>query len=611
MDEQGFLDLCRQEGLAVDSTLIQFRHLGVTSVAPSEVTLKKLSGQGKVLLLRGENLPLYPGILARFPIRNLASVSPSVIVFVWEKKWKKWLSTAFHQVFPASRVQDLPNGFLIQGEWEDIIETALGFSPEMVKLWTSGGFQLDPRIENLRDPEPRRVRYFLAGTAALPHVSALIFSGLQNEILGFPGDLSDVAHFLKTRKIQFGFLESYQPDQIQKGTVSLAEMIPENVVKVQSLLFPPLTRIEPQKAVEIFTRGVKERNVRVVYYRPFLMSSQKENVLETNLDFLRRLRQSLLQAGFRLGEARAYPPAFSSPWEISTVVVGLLAATLLFLELFFRLYSGWIFLSYLVLPGITWVAFAHHWDAPWRIFLSLWTAILFPVLGILLFTSRESLSWFTAVVNLCCATLITVAGGIFVSTLLADNLSLTGVTGFRGVKVILILPVLLAPWLAWSHQKRSSRCRNFRDFLGRLFEPFAKPAAVFHLFLFFLFFALGTLMVFRSGNALSSGAVSPTEKISRIVLEKKLIVRPRFKEFLSGHPFFLLSASLGLAEEFGVFFLFPASLGQASIMDSFAHLHTPLCVTFLRTFHGLWIGIILGGILFWGSKKWKQNKGLR
>jgi hypothetical protein len=37
-----------------------------------------------------------------------------------------------------------------------------------------------------------------------------------------------------------------------------------------------------------------------------------------------------------------------------------------------------------------------------------------------------------------------------------------------------------------------------------------------------------------------------------------------------------------------------AAMGQISLVNTFCHLHTPLSVSFLRLFHGLWIGALVG-----------------
>ena len=43
--------------------------------------------------------------------------------------------------------------------------------------------------------------------------------------------------------------------------------------------------------------------------------------------------------------------------------------------------------------------------------------------------------------------------------------------------------------------------------------------------------------------------------------------------------------------------LFLGIIGQISVVNTYAHLHTPLGISFLRTVHGLWLGILLGLLL--------------
>jgi len=45
--------------------------------------------------------------------------------------------------------------------------------------------------------------------------------------------------------------------------------------------------------------------------------------------------------------------------------------------------------------------------------------------------------------------------------------------------------------------------------------------------------------------------------------------------------------------------LLVGAIGQVGMLNSFCHLHSPLKLTLLRTFHGLWIGGLLGMLLVW------------
>jgi hypothetical protein len=99
----------------------------------------------------------------------------------------------------------------------------------------------------------------------------------------------------------------------------------------------------------------------------------------------------------------------------------------------------------------------------------------------------------------------------------------------------------------------------------------------------------------RSGNAPVLGP-SGLEIKMRSVLETVLAVRPRTKEFLLGHPALMLGAALALRgrRTWLPLVAVVAALGQASLVNTFCHFHTPLLVSIIRTANGVWLGAILG-----------------
>ena len=128
------------------------------------------------------------------------------------------------------------------------------------------------------------------------------------------------------------------------------------------------------------------------------------------------------------------------------------------------------------------------------------------------------------------------------------------------------------------------------------------------------YLALGALLIMvmylylvRTGN--ENTAVSQWELTFRNILDKVLYVRPRTKEFLLGYPFLLLIYSYGYRDIFLPLLVF-AAIGQVSLVNTFAHIHTPLAISLLRTFNGLWVGIVLGLLLlaaaFFLLKLWRK-----
>ena len=87
------------------------------------------------------------------------------------------------------------------------------------------------------------------------------------------------------------------------------------------------------------------------------------------------------------------------------------------------------------------------------------------------------------------------------------------------------------------------------------------------------------------------------EQKLRIVLGNLLIVRPRFKEFLIGYPLAFLGlvlAAKGYRKALTAALLTFGGISAVAVVNTFMHFTTPGYNTLLRSFHGLWLGIIFG-----------------
>jgi uncharacterized membrane protein len=108
----------------------------------------------------------------------------------------------------------------------------------------------------------------------------------------------------------------------------------------------------------------------------------------------------------------------------------------------------------------------------------------------------------------------------------------------------------------------------------------------------------GLYYMSRTGNA---GQTTELERLFRSTLQDALGVRPRTKEFLFAHPLFILGAYLvarvKAQRRIGLLFMAIGSIGQLSVVDTFAHLHTPLFISAIRVGYGLLFGILIGLVL--------------
>ena len=105
----------------------------------------------------------------------------------------------------------------------------------------------------------------------------------------------------------------------------------------------------------------------------------------------------------------------------------------------------------------------------------------------------------------------------------------------------------------------------------------------------------GVVFVARSGH--TSGMPVPQAELHfRAMLEQAFYARPRSKELLIGHPAFMLAAlTFWRKWPTMVFFalVLVATIGQGSMVETFAHMRTPVYMSMMRGIGG----IVLGGLI--------------
>lgn len=115
-----------------------------------------------------------------------------------------------------------------------------------------------------------------------------------------------------------------------------------------------------------------------------------------------------------------------------------------------------------------------------------------------------------------------------------------------------------------------------------------------------LLFGLGAIAAWiyvgRSGH--TAGVPVPAIEIKlRAFLEDAMYARPREKEFLIGHPAFML-AVVAVYRQWPrllhYLLVVAATIGQGSLVETFAHIRTPIFMSFVRGIDGLLLGAALG-----------------
>ncbi len=613
MDFTDFDALARSYDYNPAAFLIALRRAGLTSLALTEELGANVGNDGKAYVTTGAALknqarvsPIGDPLLATL-VRTHRIVDGAVYLFVFDPfTYDRYRAALRLHFMPRSvRVLRATRPWLIEVRTQiDYFNTlGLGIPTDQIELARRLALLVVPRFQNDERFEAPQINAVFRNVLRYdPKVSTVIFFGLANQVLGYPDHLQDTADAFKRHTYNFGSIETYDPSQLQKGSETLARMIPGHVVRVQAIAKAELDKIKLDEAVARYVLGVRERNVRVVYLRPWAHQDGKLSIEATNIEMVKAIADELRAGGFRLGRATPIPQYHGN----NRALVGLAALAVpsifvLLLE-FFGWYRRRLAVAAYALTGLGYLAgvLSQH-DAFARSAIALAGALLFATAALLILIPAwneepaasqstqlaRSLGWTLA------ATGIALLGALVVVGVMSSPLAMVEVERFRGVRLVLGLPPLISLALYLFDRRFGAGAQRARD-------VFLSPVLAYQLFAGIAIVALGALMLVRSGNE-SDVAPSAFELSLRHLLTHVLSVRPRFKEFLVGVPFLMLLPALLLPHRRAIGWLLALGIGVGigDVIDTFSHLHTPLAISILRVVNGVVIGAIVGAIAIW------------
>jgi len=429
----------------------------------------------------------------------------------------------------------------------------------------------------------------------------IVFAGA--EIPGYEDEehQETMLAFLKASQITVGLMEFAR----LAGIDYIYNWGYRRFIRAHTINEEELKNMSMTEAIARFWRAAAERNIRLFYIKPFNRS------IAYNLRYLEELKSRLLRAGFELGKAQV-PKDFSvNRWVMLTLFAGVVSLGILSLnKIVYRCtrvhihtfaFSALLWLSCLVLAL---VGLYFNANLTRQVF-ALLTAILVPLSAFLLlipsFEPNREASFKRGLQGVFSFSTIATLGGLVIGAILSGSEFFFKQEEFRGVKLALVLPLFLA-FLIYFYQRGLPELQRFLNKQIKLGELILLSLGALALLIILL----------RSGNS-SFIPVPAAEERLRGILEFIFLARPRFKEFLFGHPLLFLWSALGDAKfrGYGIIVLVLGMIGQVSIINTFAHLHTPLLLSLLRTINGLVLGIIVGAVLLalfkWGEKYWHMQ----
>ncbi len=608
LDYQDFAALAQSYGYDQEQFLIALRRAGLTSLAVSEELGGNLNGGTTAALLPGQQLIAQSklGQLTEPTLAALAkhaALSPDelyLVVFDPSAVARYRTALAEHLGPHAVRVvrASSPTILAVKSQIDYFNGLGLGLPGYPLALARKLHLFLVPRVQNDERYGAPEIDRIFASFAQHERPTTIVFFGQRNEVLGFPDHLDATAADLKRTGLNFGSIEVYDKNQLQKGNDGLAELAIERTTRVEAIGKIELDKLDFPTVVARYLLGVRERNVRVVYLRPFLHSQNGMSLEKTNIEMIRQIREGLVARGFKLGRATPVPAFAINPIVIGVVSLAVPAIVMLLFEAFGVRRPRLAYIIFALDLVLVAAGYAAHHDLLARKVLALAAAIAFATMGVVAipraFTMAAPASYGASLLaglrTFATATAFALAGALVVVGLVSTPLLMEEIDRFAGVKAVIVVPPILAFGLYVYTRRFGNDPPDARD-------SALAPVRIYQLALLLILGGAAAVYVLRSGNQ-SDITPSAFELSLRSGLTALLGVRPRTKEFLIGFPLMMLLPALRLEHKrlVGWLFALGIAIGTSDVVDTFSHLHTPLLTSLTRVFNGAVIGVAIGAL---------------
>lgn len=573
----------------IQDQLLQLKSNHIQTLAVYEPTLEEMAWSHRLSLYRSSDIRL----MAQQP---LANENFTYILFSTQQDAEQ-LSPLITAAFTRKNIPvqqwSLHNqsGLVIETAIEHCIHQPLPFDATVWTMLDRQGFTILPRITL---PPVIDMAAFDQQLDVMQryHVKRTLFQLDSTVKMYAQSDMKKVAQRLNQYEIGIATVEN-SSEQQRFG--SLAWDVHFNAVRVHSLSDIEMLTLSPQTIVNRIQLAVKDRNIRMIYINIYsgwdAYSFKQVDSLDNmyaSLAGSQGVAARLLDGKFQLAPAQAFDP---HPWQANRwlqmiVALGAISIISLLIDVFVRKRLVFVWLAMLVI-SVTIGFMAPEYV---RQALALGVAVSTPTLATIFVMKRVARTK---------ATLANVfmlfVGGIlrallavpFIVGLLNDVSYMLVFQQFRGVSMLHVLPIVLVVGYGLFYMKKRS-VHEVLQFLQR-------PIKMIWVCVALIVFVGGYYYLTRTGN---NGSVSSLELTARTWLEQHLNVRPRTKEFLIAHPLFLVATYMGVIRRRQVLPLFIIGVvGQLSMVDTFAHLHTPLVISAIRVLLGVGFGTVIGFML--------------
>lgn len=588
MDWAQITDRAQNENVSNEEILSAFAP-HITGILVKEPTVYDLSNAGRAVIMGGDELQLQ--------VLQGSTLAPDEVK-------KNWRYILFYDESDALRVMAgivtkektalaelhyIDDCYMLATNLtkNELTGVGIGFDLEAIELAQKYGLGIAVQVRKFDNLSPENIM----ASVKVIEGSRIIAIGFNDSAV--PGADLDTATWVMCKEAWANALHSLNAPLMtveffnQKGIESLAQLMSPNVVRLHSVSEAEMAKTEIVEGVpQRFQLATSERNIKIAFVRMI-----PNTMLDESVELVKDIRTEIEAKGTTVGAVNL-PDKLQVPTVIMLLLIAGVCAGGYLLGLKFRFGKFALILAALAFLGGAGLIFIGRVALVQKLF-ALCSVLIFPTLSILIFQPERGLSLGKALLRILYTCLFSLIGAVLMIGLLADNLYMLKIDAFMGVKIAHLIPVLLVLgfWFFLKDQQISpfKKIRNVLEY--KVSIGFALIACA----------AMAVLAIYLSRTGNESAAVSGAEKWLRLFLDDVLYVRPRTKEFLIGYPCLLFMYYYGYRDWFLPIMAF-AVIGQVSLVNTYAHIHTPIVYSLLRSLNGLWLGIVIA-LLMLGALK--------
>lgn len=605
VNEADIRSLANANGKNMDAMLELLAENGMSQVLFKESTIASLENAGDVVVALGpavQTLSVADSLPADLPISET-----NYYVVVTNDAWRDQVLTELPEKIRGAVAYDdgelgvvtVPTSIEATASNQSSAKlafsaTGVGFDQEWLDTVANAGFGIIAQVSSWEDPTDASLELLAEDIKSIPNLQMLMFN--DKYIPGYPEeeDIETFYQLLLDEDENFIAPLGQIEFNDQQGFNTLAKLADKDVVRLHTISNEEMSTFEGDsgeemeggivEALDRWDLAARERNMRALLVRFFSIDNPGA-YFDTNMAYLNAINTDLQDKGFNVGGEVQEMPALDIPAAVRLVIgLGICAGFMLMLmEIGFRR----IALAGFVLSLVGWLGMYVLNQTLAMQLMALASVIEFPILSCLLFLPpKKDLSLPKAIGQMLLLCLVSWIGAVLMVGMLSDKAFMLKLSSFVGVKIAHVIPIVVVPFVLYivRDKKPLTLCKNL---LNKALDY--KWAVVFAV-------VAMALMIYVSRTGNEGGQISGLEAAMRQFLNDTMGVRPRSKEFLIGYPATILYLMYAAKRPVLWVLTIPLVIGQVSLVNTYAHIHTPLLIALQRSLNGLILGIVVAVI---------------